>query len=49
MIAVAVYVSLDAGAIEEEDGIRYYMNSRRQENIMNRMYIFVILRANMKR
>lgn len=28
MITVAVYVSLDAGAIEEEDGIRYYMNSR---------------------
>ena len=28
MITVAVYVSLNAGVIEEEDGIRYYMNSR---------------------
>lgn len=27
-IFVEAYVSLDAGAIEEEDGIRYYMNSR---------------------
>ena len=27
-ISVAAYVSLDAGVIEEEDGIRYYMNSR---------------------
>ena len=27
-IYVAAYVSLDAGTIEEEDGIRYYMNSR---------------------
>lgn len=26
-ISVAAYVSLDAGTIEEEDGIRYYMNS----------------------
>lgn len=27
-ISVAAYVSLDAGTIDEEDGIRYYMNSR---------------------
>lgn len=26
-ISVAAYVSMDAGAIEEEEGIRYYMNS----------------------
>ena len=27
-IFVAAYVSMDAGAIDEEDGVRYYMNSR---------------------
>lgn len=28
ILHVGAYISLDAGTIEEEDGIRYYMNSR---------------------